>query len=190
MIKLSVYIIRVKRKGFTLIELTMTMVILSVMVLFTLTFIYQAVQTYIAVNERIRGYEEGKFAMERMVREIREASSIISPPQGTKNASQVTVVITRPSGSETVNFRHSNANIIRNDDQHPIASHVEKFFVMRTRDDDSRYGSNKLTLLMEFTTDDGQTIITSMHVVLKNIPNAASYPKKRFDKNWWEIIEQ
>lgn len=172
-------------------ELTMTMVILSVMVIFTLTFIHQAVQTYMAVNERTRGYEEVKFAMERMVREIREASSITYPPPGTANASRVTVNISRPSSIvETVDFRLSDRNIIRNDDQHPVAGHVSNFTVQRTEDADSKYGPNKLTLWITFTTDDGQTITTYMHVVPKNISAGASYPKKRFRKDWWEIVKR
>ncbi|MBW2149058.1 MAG: hypothetical protein JRG73_15815 [Deltaproteobacteria bacterium] len=170
-----------------MVELTITMVILSVMALFTVTFLYQAAQIYVAVNERTESYEEGKFAIELMVREIREATSIAYPPQGTDNASQVTVAIARPSGSEIVNFRLSNGNIIRNDDQHPIASHVSNFIVSRTSSsDDDNFGSNKLTLELTFTTDDGHTI--SMEVVPNNLPDTASHPKKRFNKDWWEVV--
>jgi prepilin-type N-terminal cleavage/methylation domain-containing protein len=197
MINLSAPIAPGKNRGFTLMEMTITMVILSVMVIFTLTFIYQAVQIYMAVNERTRGYEEVQFAMERMVREIREASNITYPAPGTANASQVTVNIKRPSGIiETVDFRLSDGNIIRNDNQHPVAGHVSNFNVERTVNDDPRYGPNKLTLWITFTANDGQTITTCMHIVPKNISGAASYPKKRFHRDnggygdWWEVVKR
>jgi len=190
MIDLSAPIGTGKTRGFTLVEMIMTMVILSVMVLFTLTFIYQAVQTYVAVNERFRSWEECKFAIERMVREIREADSIIYPPPGTANASRVQ--ISEPSGSGIVEFRFSNGKIVRNDDQHPITGPVSNFTVERTSESDFDFGSNKLTLWMTFITDDGQSISTSMQVVPKNLPwpPGGSYPKKCFNKSWREIVAQ
>ncbi len=165
------------------------------MVLFLFTFIYQAAQTYVAVNERSQGYEEVKFAMERMIREIREASRITYPSAGAR-ASRITVEISRPSSIETVDYRLFSNNIIRNDNKHPIVSHVSAFTVERTADSDPLYGSNKLTLWVTYPADDGQTLTSSMQVVLKNLPlpwpAMASYPppKKRFQRDWWEIVEK
>ena len=73
-----------------------------------------------------------------------------------------------------------------------MASHVSNFTVGRTADTDDKYGPNKLTLWITFTTDDAQTITTYMHVIPKNISDIPS--NKRFGGDsvgdWWEIVKR
>jgi len=180
-------------RGFTLMELIMTMVILSVIALFTLTFIYQAIRTYVAVNERSAGYEEIKFGMERMVREIREAGNVTYPPPGAEKT-RLSVVIPHSHGDETVEFRLDKENIIRNDTRYPLISRVTEFAVARTGDGDTGHGSSKLKLSMTFTTEDGQNINAWMEVVPNNLPWSTEPPcpppMKRFQRDWWEIVER
>ncbi len=65
------------QKGFTLIEIIIVIVILSIAAGITIKFLIDGMQIYtMTVNQKTL-FDEGKLALERMSRDIRDASSII-----------------------------------------------------------------------------------------------------------------
>jgi prepilin-type N-terminal cleavage/methylation domain-containing protein len=62
------------KKGFTLIELILVIVIGSIVSVFTFSFIYNSIQTYRLMRTQRQLHQEGAYALERITRELRDAS--------------------------------------------------------------------------------------------------------------------
>lgn len=63
-------------RGFTLIEVVTIVVVLSILALFTSSFIDNAVKTYMLAKKQSSIYREASYIMERITREIRDAQWI------------------------------------------------------------------------------------------------------------------
>jgi len=64
------------QKGFTLVEMVMVIVILGVIGAFTFQFVAQGVQAFKKSSARKDLYDQGRLALERMVRELRDGKEI------------------------------------------------------------------------------------------------------------------
>jgi prepilin-type N-terminal cleavage/methylation domain-containing protein len=62
------------KKGFTLIELILVIVISSIVSVFTFSFIYNSIQTYRLMRTQRQLHQEATHALERITRELRDAS--------------------------------------------------------------------------------------------------------------------
>jgi prepilin-type N-terminal cleavage/methylation domain-containing protein len=62
------------KKGFTLIELILVIVISSIVGICTFSFIYNSIQTYRLMKTQGQLHQEGSYALERISRELRDAS--------------------------------------------------------------------------------------------------------------------
>jgi len=70
------------QKGFTLIEIIIVIVILSIVSAITIKFLTDGLRIYtMTVNQKTL-FDEGKLALERMCRDIRDARSITTPAPG------------------------------------------------------------------------------------------------------------
>src|SRR4030042_1228398 len=70
------------QRGFTLIEMIIVIVILSIASVITIKFLIDSMQIYtMTVNQKTL-FDEGKLALERMCRDIRDAQSITSVTTG------------------------------------------------------------------------------------------------------------
>ncbi|MBA4393786.1 MAG: hypothetical protein C0407_09570 [Desulfobacca sp.] len=65
---------RVLQKGFTTIEFIISIVILGILGIYTFSFLGDSMGAYVRVKEHKTLYDEGRLAMEYMVREIRDAN--------------------------------------------------------------------------------------------------------------------
>jgi prepilin-type N-terminal cleavage/methylation domain-containing protein len=66
------------KKGFTLIELILVIVIGSMVSVFTFSFIYNSIQTYSLMRTQRQLYQEASYTLERLTRELRDASYGVS----------------------------------------------------------------------------------------------------------------
>lgn len=66
------------KRGFTLIELILVIVIGSIVSVFTFSFIYNSIQTYRIMRTQRQLHQEGSYALERITRELRDASYSIN----------------------------------------------------------------------------------------------------------------
>jgi len=66
----------VNEKGFTLIEIVMVIVILGVIGAFTFQFVALGVQAFKKSRDRKDLYDQGRLALERMVRELRDTKEV------------------------------------------------------------------------------------------------------------------
>jgi prepilin-type N-terminal cleavage/methylation domain-containing protein len=74
--KLNMRIALGGQKGFTLIEIVMVIVILGVIGAFTFQFVAHGVQAFKKSSTRKDLYDQGRLALERMVRELRDAKEV------------------------------------------------------------------------------------------------------------------
>jgi prepilin-type N-terminal cleavage/methylation domain-containing protein len=65
-------------RGFTLIELIVVVIILSVVGVFSFEFLSSGVQTYLTARKQKGLFDEAKLCLERMSREIRDAEQILA----------------------------------------------------------------------------------------------------------------
>jgi prepilin-type N-terminal cleavage/methylation domain-containing protein len=62
-------------KGFTLIEIVTVIVVLGILGAFSLTFIDNAIKTYMIASKQRMLYQEGTYILERITREVRDSVS-------------------------------------------------------------------------------------------------------------------
>jgi prepilin-type N-terminal cleavage/methylation domain-containing protein len=94
--------------GFTLIEIIIVIVILSIVSVITINFLVTSLRTYSMVVNQKTLLDEGKLALERMCRDIRNAQSIATPAAG-GSGSQIIFARTNATAQdiagETITFQ-------------------------------------------------------------------------------------
>jgi len=173
-------------KGFTLIEIVMGMVILSIVSVITIKFLVDGLKIYtMTVNQKTL-FDEGKLALERMCRDIRDARSISAPAAGA-SGSAITVIRVHGTAwdiaNETIIFRRTG-NTLEKDKASPnvtreLASNVSNFTVSRT-------ASNEITLQLTLSLGSGENVTLQTKVYPKNLADSATY--KNFFNNWREEL--
>ena len=101
-------------KGFTLIEVIIVIVILSIISAITIKFLVDGLRIYtMTVNQKTL-FDEGKLALERMCRDIRDARSITTPAAG---GSGSTITVLRSNATvqdivdESITFRLTGSTL-------------------------------------------------------------------------------
>lgn len=172
------------KRGFTLIEIIIVIVILSIVSAITIKFLVDSLRIYtMTVNQKTL-FDEGKLALERMGRDIRDARSIT----GT-TASSITFVrddaTAQDIASETIIFQHnSGANTLEKVKASPaatstMASNVTAFAVTNA------INEILLTLTLQLTTGENVTLQTKVYP--KNLAKNLNY--KNLYQNWMEAYQ-
>ncbi len=113
-----------ENKGFTMIELIIVLLILSILSVLTFSFINNGIKTYTMVKEQSALYSNGVYIMERITRELSDAGVVTSPLVGGSPSNTLTFTkvhtghdIDHPwaDPSTVVTFRLSGTNLLRND---------------------------------------------------------------------------
>ncbi|MDO8092587.1 MAG: prepilin-type N-terminal cleavage/methylation domain-containing protein, partial [Candidatus Brocadiales bacterium] len=150
-----------KNNGFTLIELIITIVILSIIGVFTFQFITSGVESYVTLSAGEDVAREARLALERMAREVRAATNIVSPLAGdSDNKITFDRTPTATDGSTQVTFQLTSGTLQRKRDGNtpePLASNVSSFTVTRSS------GNGELTTLD--LTLSGQTVVQQRTLV-------------------------
>jgi len=172
---------REEEKGFTLIEIIIVIVILAIISGITIKFLTDSLRVYtMTVNQKTL-FDEGKLALERMCRDIRDARSITGV-----TASSITFVRTnataQDSAGETITFqRNASANTLEKVKTSPIvtttlASSVSSFTVTNS--------SNEIQLQLRLQLASGENVTLQSKVYPKNLARDTTY--KNFAQNWQE----
>jgi len=177
------------QKGFTLIEIIIVIVILSFIAAITIKFLTDSLRIYtMTVNQKTL-YDEGKLALERMVRDIRDARSITTPAAG---GSGNTIVFQRTNPTahdglnETLTFRLTGTTLEKVKTSpaatSSLASNVSSFTV--TRGAAATNNENEITLSLTLSSGSGENVILQTEVYPRNLARSMTY--KNFTRNWHE----
>jgi prepilin-type N-terminal cleavage/methylation domain-containing protein len=171
-------------KGFTLIEIIIVIVILSIISAITIKFMVDSLRIYtMTVNQKTL-FDEGKLALERMCRDIRDARSISRPFAGNSDnwirfaRDNATA---QDAAGETIDYQLTGTDLEK-DKASPnvtviLASNVSVFTVTRATDDE-------ITLLLTLSLGTGEQVTLQTKVYPKNLADSTTY--KNYFQNWQE----
>jgi prepilin-type N-terminal cleavage/methylation domain-containing protein len=175
-------------RGFTLIEIIIVIVILSIVSGITIKFLIDSLKIYtMTVNQKTL-YDEGKLALERMCRDIRDAKNITG-----STATSITFVRTNATAydsglpgnpiGETISFQLNVAtSTLEKVKASPaatsvLASNVTAFTVTNA--------TNEIQLQLTLQLTSGENVTLQTKVYPKNLPkDPTTY--KNFYNNWRE----
>ena len=170
------------QRGFTLIEIIIVIVILSIVSGITIKFLIDSQKIYtMTVNQKTL-FDEGKLALERMCRDIRNARSITGV-----TASSITFVRDDATAydiaGETIIFQ-LNAGILQKVKASPaststMASNVTAFAVTNA--------TNEILLTLTLQLTSGENVTLQTRVYPKNLAKDLNY--KNFYQNWMEAYQ-
>jgi len=176
--------IRNLERGFTLIEVVIVIVILSIVSAITIYFLFSSLRVYTMTVNQMTLFDEGKLALERMCRDIRDANSITG-----SSATSVTFTRTNATGAgqdianETITFQLTGSTLEKVKASpsafSAMAGNVSAFTVTRGADDEI-----KMVLTLSLGTGENVTLQTKVYP--KNLANSATY--KNFFNNWLEEL--
>ncbi len=204
------------RKGFTLIELIIVIVISSMVSVFTFSFIYNSIQAYRLMRIQRQLYQEASYALERITRELRDASYNINSTGGIS----FTKAHQTPADANTfVRYYQSGTSLFRCSDSlsgliclvnpgssptnKPISNNVSTFIIQRTTNGEPcgtlslpncQDDSFSITLGM---VKEGQTFIIGATITPKNYcsngPSATScasrdYINRSFNGDYGDVV--
>lgn len=174
-------------KGVTLIETIVVITLLGILGLFTFQLMGSSVETYIMAGRQAGLLAEGKLAMERLAREIRDAEEVLAPASG--------------SSSDSINFRKSHSTVLDSatditfqvnggilgrkrgaNPPEPLAENVSTFQVTNN--------SNEIELELTLSLASGENVILHTKVYPKNLPfTSKSFSGAQFDGHWKEVVQ-
>jgi len=169
------------QRGFTLIEIIVVIVILSIVAAISINFLVSSLRVYtMTVNQKTL-FDEGKLALERMCRDIRDARSITGV-----TASSITFVrnnaTTQDIAGETLVFqRNAGASTLEKVKASPVvtstlASNVSAFAVTNA--------TNEIQLQLTLQLTSGENVALQTKVYPKNLAKNLNY--KNLYQKWME----
>jgi prepilin-type N-terminal cleavage/methylation domain-containing protein len=175
-------------KGFTLIEMIVVIVILSIISAITINFLINSIKIYTMTVKQKTLFDEGKLALERMCRDIRDARSISSPASGGSGSS---ITFTRNNATaqdvaaESITFQLTGSTLQKLKSSpsatSSLASDVSTFTVTRGATND------EITLVLTLSLSSGENVTLQTKVYPKNLPKDTTY--KNFCQNWMEAYQ-
>jgi len=170
-----------RSKGFTLIEIIVVIVILSIVAAISINFLVSSLRVYtMTVNQKTL-FDEGKLALERMCRDIRDARSITGV-----TATSITFVRNNATAQdiagETLVFqRNAGASTLEKVKASPVvtstlASNVSAFAVTNA--------TNEIQLQLTLQLTSGENVALQTKVYPKNLAKNLNY--KNLYQKWME----
>jgi prepilin-type N-terminal cleavage/methylation domain-containing protein len=174
-------------KGMTLIEIIVVIVLLGIIGFFTFEFVGKGVETYIITGNQAGLLAEGKLAMERMAREIRDANNILVPTSGLSGDSInfAKSHSTAVDSDTDITFQKTGSTLERKrgtNPPEPLAGNVSNFTV--TND------SSEIKLELSLSLADGGNVALHTKVYPKNLPFASKdFGGAHFNGDWEEVVQ-
>ncbi len=177
----------VRSKGFTLIEMIVVIVVLAIVSGITIKFLVDGMQIYTMTINQKTLYDEGKLALERMCRDIRDARTITSPAGPPFPSSGSLIAFTRTNATsgdvidENITFTLTGTTLekVKGGVNYGIASNVTAFTITRTAPDDEI----QIDLTLSLTSGEGVKLRTKVYP--KNPLQSAT--RKNFFYCWEEL---
>jgi prepilin-type N-terminal cleavage/methylation domain-containing protein len=189
------YILLNSSKGFTLIEMIVVIVILSIVAAITIHFLVDSLRLYTMTVKQKTLFDEGKLALERMCRDIRDARSITSPASGGSGSS---ITFTRNNATaqdavaESITFRWNGGTNplekVKAGIGYPMASNITTFTVTR-----GAAGNDEITLVLTLSLTSGENVTLQTKVYPKNLAESTTYKNFRIQDSsgnfasWQEV---
>jgi len=179
-------------KGFTLIEIVIVIVILSIISAITIKFLVDGLRIYtMTVNQKTL-FDEGKLALERMCRDIRDARSITTPAAG---GSGSTITVLRSNATvqdivdESITFRLTGSTLEKVKASpaatSAIALDVSTFTV--TRGQAATNDENQITIQLTLTSGSAGSVNLQTRVYPKDLLEDVQATYKNFFYCWEEV---
>jgi prepilin-type N-terminal cleavage/methylation domain-containing protein len=178
------------KKGFTLIEIITVIVVLSILSLFTFSFIEHATKTYLLVKEQRALYSDGVYIMEKITRELTDATAVTQPPSSSSTLEFTTAAHPPPRPATIVTFQlggMSGRDLLRN--SRVIGRNINRFWV--TRNSASGTGDETITVELELTSPTNPSL-PPFSVITKITPNnygTNNYTGRSFNGDYYEVIQ-
>jgi prepilin-type N-terminal cleavage/methylation domain-containing protein len=188
-------------RGFTLIEIIVVIAILCIVSGITIKFLVDSMRIYSMTVKQKTLLDEGKLALERMCRDIRDAQDILYPAasnSGNYIRFRRTNATSLDSTNEIIRFRLAlqadgtyTLQKVKNDTGPPTANlassvrdNVNDFIV--TRD-----AGNEIKLYLRLSLASGENVTLQTRVYPKNLTKDLSVPPTymNFYQNWMEVIQ-
>ena len=169
------------QRGFTLIEVIVVIVILSIVSAITINFLINSLKIYtMTVNQKTL-FDEGKLALERMCRDIRDGRSITSPASG-GSGSLITFIRNNATvqdvAAENITFRLTGTTLEKVKASpvatSSLASNVSTFTVTR-----GAAGNDEITLVLTLSLASGENVTLQTKVYPKNLAESTTYKNFR-----------
>lgn len=188
------------KKGFTMIELVTVIVVLSILSLFTFSFIEHASKTYLLGKGQSALYLDGVYIMERITRELSDATIVAEPLAGTQSSTLTFTTAAHPSPpsgflartATTVTYWQNGRTLFRRVGMIdvPIGRNINGFLV--TRNPATGTGDETITVVFELD-NLSDTSIPAFSVTTKVTPSnygTANYTGRSFNSDYYEGIKQ
>ncbi len=174
--------IRDDDRAFTIIELVTVILVLSILGLFTFSFIDNAIKTFGLVKQQSPLYADGTYIMERITRELSDATGVTSPGAG---ASSSTLTLTRAHPSSTVVFEQDGRILKRNGTV--IGTNIQAFNTSRSATVD---GTITIELTMNSMSDPSIPVyVLRTKVIPNNYPGDFGVSNRFFNGDYYEAIQ-
>ena len=180
-------------KGFTMIELITVIVVLSILSLFTFSFMDNATKTYTLMRGQSILYNDGVYIMERITKELTDTTTITAPSTGS-TSNTLTFNKVHPSAIDpaiAVTFTKSDRNLTRNGVV--MGRNIKTFNVTRNSAIVPPTGTGDETITVVLELDNlNDTSIPAFSVTTKITPNnygTANYTGRSFNGDYYEVIQ-
>ena len=190
------------QRGFTLIEVIVVIVILSIVSGITIKFLVDSLQIYTMTVNQKSLFDEAKLALERMCRDIRDAQDILYPAaSGTGNYIRFTRTnatgASQDNADEIIRFQLAlqpdgtyTLQKAKNDAGPPLADLASNVRNNLTDFTVTRDAGNEIQLYLKLSLTSGENVTLQTKVYPKNLLEDTSAPVtyKNFYYCWEEVI--
>jgi prepilin-type N-terminal cleavage/methylation domain-containing protein len=187
------------KKGFTLIEIVIVIVVLSIMGVFTFTFLSNSAETYQMMRTQRELYQEGTYMLERISRELRDGT-YISGLAANSITFQKTNYASTIDNSQNVNFYQDGSDLKRSSANNPnkiIAKNISSISITSNPSPLTNQENTTFPIAIVLSRD-GQSVTLSTTICPKNYCSggpsdltcsSANRDGRSFNRDYQDVIQ-